>query len=102
MCLSGVLIVSVFSFRFQQRRTAQTQVQPAEAQAQQETPNAVHYATVVEPGEKVPGKAVPEHRRTGRVFQFATSDRNTGKAIVMYLFIFVVGNFRDTLFRVFL
>jgi len=37
-------------------------VQPAEAQTQQETPNAVYYATVVEPGEKVPGKAVLEHR----------------------------------------
>jgi len=64
-------------------------VQPAEAQAKQEAPDAVHHATVVEPGEKVPGKTVPEHRRTGRVFQFATPDRNAGNAIVLYLIIFV-------------
>lgn len=60
-------------------------MQPAEAQAEQEAPDAVHHPTVIEPGEKVPGKTVPEHRRTGRVFQFATPDRNTGNAIVLYL-----------------
>jgi len=66
-------------------------VQPAKAQAEQEAPDAVHHATVVEPGEKVPGKTVPEHRRTGRVFQFSTPDRNTGNAVVSYLTICVHG-----------
>lgn len=84
-CVCRVLLIFVFRFyRFQQRRTAQTQVQPAKAQAKQEAQDAVHHATVVEPGEKVPGKTVPEHRRTGRVFQFSAPDRNAGKAIVLY------------------
>lgn len=66
-------------YRFQQRRTAETQVQPEETQAKQKTPDAVHHATVAEPGEKIPGKTVFEHRRTGRVLQFASLDRDTGK-----------------------
>lgn len=53
-------------------------MQSEETQAQQKAPDAVHHAAVVEPGEKIPRKTVPKHRGTGRVFQFATSHRDTG------------------------
>lgn len=54
-------------------------MQPEEAQAQPEAPDAVYHATAAEPGEKVSGKTVPEHRGTRRVLEFASPDRNTGK-----------------------
>lgn len=54
-------------------------MQPEEAQAQPEAPDTVYHATAAEPGKKVPGKTVPEHRGTGRVLEFASLDRDTGK-----------------------
>lgn len=76
--LTEFLLFFFFKFRFQQRRAAKTQVQPEEAQTEPKAPDAVYHATVVEPREKIPRKTVPEHRGTGRVFQFVTSNRDAG------------------------
>lgn len=62
-----------------QRGPAQNQVQPEEAQAEQEAEDAVHDATAPGAGEEVPGQAVLEHRRKGRVLQFVTTDRDAGE-----------------------
>lgn len=64
------------------QRTAADQVQPAEAQAQPEAPHPLHNTAAALAGEEVPGKAVPEHRRTGGVLLLAAADGDAGEDLV--------------------
>ena len=55
-----------------------TALSTAQAQAQPQAAHAVHHATADGPREEVPRKAVPLHRRTGRIFSVPFPHRNSG------------------------
>ncbi len=46
----------------------------SEAQDESETPNPIYDAAALSSGAKVPTEAVPEYRRTGRIFHFTEFD----------------------------
>ena len=54
----------------------------AEAQAQPEAAHPLHHAAALRPGEEVPGQAVPEHCRAGRVLGLAQAHRDAGQDLV--------------------
>ncbi|KAK8374148.1 hypothetical protein O3P69_008774, partial [Scylla paramamosain] len=53
-----------------------------EAQAQPQAPHALHHAAAAVAGEEVPGEAVPQHRRAGRVLRLAQPHRDAGQDLV--------------------
>lgn len=61
---------------------AAPQDDPTEAQAEPQTPNAVHHVTAAGLGAQIQGKAVSEHRREGRVLRFTDPYRDTGEDLV--------------------
>jgi len=64
------------------QRTSTDQVQLAEAQTQPEAPHSLHHTAAALAGEEVPGEAVPEHRRAGRVLLVAQADGDAGEDLV--------------------
>jgi hypothetical protein len=77
--LVQILIFGRFCFR---RRSAKTEVQPAQAQAEPEAAHALHHAAADVAGEEVPREAVPVDRRACRVLQFAAPDGDAGQDLV--------------------
>lgn len=79
-----------------ERRSPEAEVQPEEAQAEQEAADPVHDAAAPGPGEEVPRQTVPEHSREGGILQLLEADGNTGNPLGGRLCIlsFVIGDGR--------
>ena len=63
-------------------RLRSPEVHVTQAQAQSETQDPVHHATVDGPREEVPGEAVLVHRRASRIFQQPQPDGDASQNLV--------------------